>query len=392
MLTTKQKRKLPRKLKKAIKDYKTNMEKAAKSYEKMMKGGLMEYIGGGNMMRSGMNSYQTGSYQMGGGIYTPVYETPFDYGMNDQYAYGGNMMYARGGQLYKDFSDYSGSHVNTMAPFYGHNPAKESYMNSSIHGVYPIDKRIGYPKNMYGGNVNSFYNKFHDPYALTGGLSMLKGGGGIHIKKENRGKFTEKANRAGRGVQEHARYVMNNKEDFPTSTVKQANFARNAAKWDNKRYGGRTGEYGMYQMGGMMPPEQAPMPQGGESTQHMMALAQGQDPMMAQQQGMGPEQGMPQGQDQQMQQQEMEQQLMALAQAVAQGDPQAMEQLKQLPPEIQEQVIAMVEQMRQKEPQMARTGKKKKGGRTTEKVNKKDKSKAGKIRGYGKSPFTRAYM
>lgn len=57
--------------------------------------------------------------------------------------------------------------------------------------------------------------------------SILKDGGEIHIKKANRGKFTEQANRAGMGVQEYAAHVLANKEDYPTSTIMRANFARN---------------------------------------------------------------------------------------------------------------------------------------------------------------------
>ena len=62
-----------------------------------------------------------------------------------------------------------------------------------------------------------------------GGL-VTKAESGIHIKPENKGKFTAKAKRAGKGVQEYARHVLANKEDFPSSTVKQANFASNASK------------------------------------------------------------------------------------------------------------------------------------------------------------------
>ena len=56
-------------------------------------------------------------------------------------------------------------------------------------------------------------------------------GGGIHIKKANRGKFTESANRAGMGVQEYARHILANKDNYSSTLVKRANFARNAAKW-----------------------------------------------------------------------------------------------------------------------------------------------------------------
>ena len=56
-------------------------------------------------------------------------------------------------------------------------------------------------------------------------------GGPINIKKKNRGKFTESANRAGMGVQEYARHILANKDKYSATLVKRANFARNAAGW-----------------------------------------------------------------------------------------------------------------------------------------------------------------
>lgn len=56
-------------------------------------------------------------------------------------------------------------------------------------------------------------------------------GGPINIKKKNRGKFTESANRAGMGVQEYARHILANKDKYSSTLVKRANFARNAAGW-----------------------------------------------------------------------------------------------------------------------------------------------------------------
>lgn len=71
-------------------------------------------------------------------------------------------------------------------------------------------------------------------------ILSFKKGGGIHIKKENRGKFTKSAKAAGEGVQEHAHKVMNN----PNATAlqrKRANFAIQAAKWAKKRKKHRLG-------------------------------------------------------------------------------------------------------------------------------------------------------
>jgi hypothetical protein len=61
--------------------------------------------------------------------------------------------------------------------------------------------------------------------------AYAKDGGAIHIKKNNRGKFTASAKRAGMGVQEFARHVLANKDDYSSTLVKRANFARNASKW-----------------------------------------------------------------------------------------------------------------------------------------------------------------
>lgn len=56
-------------------------------------------------------------------------------------------------------------------------------------------------------------------------------GGPINIKKKNRGKFTESANRADMGVQEYARHILANKDKYSSTLVKRANFVRNAAGW-----------------------------------------------------------------------------------------------------------------------------------------------------------------
>jgi hypothetical protein len=54
---------------------------------------------------------------------------------------------------------------------------------------------------------------------------------GIHIKAKNEGKFTASANKAGEGVQEHARNVLADPDATPLQK-RRANFARNASKWN----------------------------------------------------------------------------------------------------------------------------------------------------------------
>lgn len=56
-------------------------------------------------------------------------------------------------------------------------------------------------------------------------------GGKIHIKPSKRGTFTAAAKKHGKGIQEFARQVLANKENYSPAMVKKANFARNAASW-----------------------------------------------------------------------------------------------------------------------------------------------------------------
>lgn len=74
-------------------------------------------------------------------------------------------------------------------------------------------------------------------YCFECGGSVYKNGGGINIDPKNKGKFTASAKRAGMGVQEFAAHVLANKDDYSSTQVKRANFARNASKW-NKQQGG----------------------------------------------------------------------------------------------------------------------------------------------------------
>ena len=53
----------------------------------------------------------------------------------------------------------------------------------------------------------------------------------IKIRKENRGKFTAQAKRAGKSVQAFARAVLKKGRKASAATKKRAVFARNAAKW-----------------------------------------------------------------------------------------------------------------------------------------------------------------
>ena len=82
-------------------------------------------------------------------------------------------------------------------------------------------------------NENQFLQSMYNVGAFGGPLFKE---GGIMIKKENRGKFTESANRANMGVQEYARHILANKEDYSPTLIKRANFARNFG--GRKAFGG----------------------------------------------------------------------------------------------------------------------------------------------------------
>lgn len=71
--------------------------------------------------------------------------------------------------------------------------------------------------------------------------SMIMKTGGIHIKPENKGKFTAWAKSHGMGVQEAASHVLANKDKYSSTIVKRANFARN--------FGGHRKDYGGYVKG-----------------------------------------------------------------------------------------------------------------------------------------------
>jgi len=97
-------------------------------------------------------------------------------------------------------------------------------------GIMRDDKYIGAINNR--SNAIAKANAFSQtPTSFSPLGNAFADGGGIHIKPSHKGLFTEKANRAGMGVQAYASHVLANKEDYPSSTVKQANFAKNAAGW-----------------------------------------------------------------------------------------------------------------------------------------------------------------
>lgn len=89
---------------------------------------------------------------------------------------------------------------------------------------------LPYQLNM-GGMIPPGHHRMPQGHIMPDSAHYQEGGQ-IHIKKGNEGKFTAKAKAAGMGVQEYARKVLASDSASP-ATKKQANFARNAAKWHN---------------------------------------------------------------------------------------------------------------------------------------------------------------
>ena len=105
-----------------------------------------------------------------------------------------------------------------------------------------VNKQFNALHDAYRENQQNWYTQDHYQQ-FTPGQRMQFGGnaahlakGGIHIKEENRGKFTDAAKRAGMSVQEYASHVLNDPHASETLR-KRAQFAKNASKWHHTEGG-----------------------------------------------------------------------------------------------------------------------------------------------------------
>ena len=106
-------------------------------------------------------------------------------------------------------------------------------------GVQFTKQVDGQPVNISESQYKNILSNASSTEVIKEGKRQMALGGKIEIKEENKGKFTESANKAGMSVQEFADKVLSNKEDYSTTQIKRANFARNAAGW-KKAEGGYT--------------------------------------------------------------------------------------------------------------------------------------------------------
>ncbi len=168
----------------------------------------------------------------------------------------------------------------------------------------------------------------HDVYEYAAG-------GGIHIDPSKKGTFKAQATRMNMGVQEAASHILANKDDYSSTMVKKANFARNFAKQEG---GVAQGDKGNAQMMQMI-----------QTYAQMIAQQSGKDPnkvyqeLMGQLQQMKPEQ-------QQAAMQEIVKQVQGASQQPAMqmgGDPSQMQQAPQQQGGDAEQLIQQIQQMLQ---------------------------------------------
>ena len=99
------------------------------------------------------------------------------------------------------------------------------------------DTKNSYMKTLTEVNDIARYTKELNDGVSDDIMQEFASGGSIHIKPENRGKFTSWAKSHGMGVQEAAKHVMANTDKYSPTIVKRANFAKNAASWHHENGG-----------------------------------------------------------------------------------------------------------------------------------------------------------
>ncbi len=144
--------------------------------------------------------------------------------------------YGKGGYTVRRSSDRKGKTHVVIGPdgtkkYFGDPNMGEK--GNSKHG-----KDAFYARHKKNLDANPYFRAYARATWEEGGMMGEEyAEGGIHIKPENRGKFTAYAKSHGKGVQEMAAHIMANKEDYSPDVVKRANFAKNAAGWKHEMGG-----------------------------------------------------------------------------------------------------------------------------------------------------------
>jgi len=157
-------------------------------------------------------------YAYGGDIYGGEMDMDAMYQMMK----GGQPCYECGGKVYQKGGQEQDQVMQAIQMYAQMNQMDPKQLMQQLQALPPLEQQEAIQKIMQ---------------AIQGAQSTQMKKGGIYINPANKGKFTASANRAGMGVQEFARHVLANKEDYSSTQVKRANFARNAAGW-KKQMGG----------------------------------------------------------------------------------------------------------------------------------------------------------
>lgn len=96
---------------------------------------------------------------------------------------------------------------------------------ASLNGNNAVQPEEEIPQDMQDPNMI-------DPSMMQ--QQQFASGGSIHIDPSKKGTFTAAAKKHGLGVQEFASRVLANPDNYSSTMVKKANFARNASKWNHK--------------------------------------------------------------------------------------------------------------------------------------------------------------
>lgn len=143
--------------------------------------------------------------------------------------------YASGGYIVKRSHDRKGKTHVVVGP-----DGTKKYFgdpNMGERGNSKYGKEAFYARHKHNLENNPYFRAYARTTWQEGGiLNNFYKMGGIHINPANKGKFTAWAQAHNMGVQEAARHVMANKEDYSSTIVKRANFAKN--------FGGRKQEGG----------------------------------------------------------------------------------------------------------------------------------------------------
>jgi hypothetical protein len=155
---------------------------------------------------------------------TDMYGGEMDMDAMYQMMKGGQPCYECGGKVYQQGGQEQDQVMQAIQMYAQMNQMDPKQLMQQLQALPPLEQQEAIQKIMQ---------------AIQEAQSSQMAYGGININPANKGKFTASANRAGMSVQDFASKVLANKEDYSSTQVKRANFARNAASW-KKQMGGMT--------------------------------------------------------------------------------------------------------------------------------------------------------